>query len=128
MSENSINITCLCGASLSFNDDLFWCEECEVSFPKYVSTEKGENDLRTVLNETIKKSVVILERHLEELLGEVTYYFRIYTFVNKETGWTLSDLLESRKVWKDEDPNIISDTLQTYLDAYNIDYRFMDEY
>lgn len=127
MPKGELRLFCLCGTPLNFDDFEYYCENCEVRFPRYVFNGNGETDLISALDLVSKDSVNVLEKSLGETYGKVVYFAKNYTFMRSGQDWSLIDIKETKKVWEDVDPQKVSDEIQSLLEEIVVDFYFMNE-
>ena len=124
MLKVELSLFCLCGTPLKFDDYEYYCENCEVRFPRYVFKGNEKIDLISSLDLVSKDNVTVLEDSLIETYGEVEHFLTTYVFVRSGQDWSLTDIKETKKVWEDVDPNIVSDEIQLLLEEIVVDFHF----
>ena len=127
MCKGELRLLCLCGAPLNSDDFEYYCENCGVRFTRYVSNGNEEIDLISALNSVSKDSVNLVEEFLTETSGQVDYVTTTYTFMRSGQDWSLKDVKETRKVWKDMDPQVVSDEIQSLKEENVADFYFSNE-
>ena len=127
MPKGKTRLFCLCETPLNFDDFEYYCENCEERFPRDVYNEKGEIDLISALELVSKDHVNVLEKSLIETFEGVVYSARTFTFTRSGQDWSLTDIKETKKVWEDEDPDIVSDEIQSLIAESGADFHFMSE-
>ncbi len=128
MSKRETSLLCRCETPLSSDDYEYHCENCGIRFPQYVIDRSEEKNLTSILTSASKDRIKIAEiLDLIETREQVEYCFLTYTFRRKDEDWSLEDVKETRRVWKDMDPQEVSDEIQRLNKESAADFYFSKE-
>lgn len=128
MSKRNSHLLCLCGSFLNFDHSEYYCRNCgRVRFSRYVSNGNGETDLIKAFDLVSKDIIRVVDEEVAEQMSEFYYFAIIYTFKKKGQDYTLIDVKETRKVWEDTDPQIISDEIELRREERDVDFYFCKE-
>jgi hypothetical protein len=92
-----------------------------------VSNGNGETDLIKAFDLVSKDIIRVVDEEVAEQMSEFYYFAIIYTFKKKGQDYTLIDVKETRKVWEDTDPQIISDEIELRREERDVDFYFCKE-
>ena len=141
MFEKMSALLCLCGSPLNSNDFEYYCKNCpQIRFPRYVVGERMEIDLIQALNVASKRTIKVADESLEEMKTKkmttdermaeeihVSYLALSYTFTKSGKNWVLVDVRSTTRVWKDKDPQTVSDQIQALQQKSGADFYFYRE-